>query len=104
MSKAQPRDRAWMPAEYTVRHVECLKALSEGKAGEHEQRIAYDWIVSIASGIHELSYRSDSDGGDRETAFAEGRRFVGMQIEKLAKMPPRILAAMRSQEEKKNGR
>ena len=57
--------------------------------------MALRWIVNVAAGTYEPSFRSDADGGDRETAFAEGRRYVGMQIVKLSNMPQNVVAAMR---------
>ena len=104
MSRAQkPRDKAWMPADYEVRDIECLQALAEGKAGEVEQKRALQWVIDRAAGDGELSFRSDDDGGDRETAFAEGRRFVALQIKKMISMPGPVVAAMRKKEERKNG-
>jgi hypothetical protein len=53
-----------------------LKALQAGTATAHQQGAVLDWIVKEASGIGAPSYRDDPYA----TAFAEGRRFVGIQI------------------------
>jgi hypothetical protein len=53
--------------------------------------MALNWIVHICAGAHSMSYRPGADG-DRDTAFAEGRRFVGNQILKqtlLRQAPPK---------------
>lgn len=47
-----------------------------------------EWRVC---GVGELSYRSDAIGGDRDTAFAEGMRFVGLQLQKVGALPMEIL-------------
>lgn len=83
-----------MPAAYDRADVLALKALAAGVANEGQQRRALDWIVNRAAQTYDLSYRSDADGGDRETAFAEGRRFVGLSAVKLINMPAMMLDAM----------
>jgi len=95
----KPRDKAWLPADYTPANIEAIKAVYRGDADAFQQRQVLDWIINNAAGAYELSFRSDADGGERETAFAEGRRFVGMQIVKLVNMSPDVVAALRN----KNG-
>lgn len=97
--KDKPRQRAWIPPDYNDAHVTALQALSRGEANEKEQKRALDWIINNCAGTYELSFRSDQDGGDRETAFAEGRRFVGMQVVKMVNMAPAVLQQLRN----KNG-
>lgn len=65
------------PAPFDVLIAASIKALAAGKASEHQQGIAYDWIMKQAAGIGSQSYR----GGDSHaTAFMEGRRFVAAQL------------------------
>ena len=97
---AKPRDPAWLPAKYETRDIECIKAVAKGEGGPEEQMRAIKWIIDIAAGDGELSFRSDGDGGDRETAFAEGRRFVALQIKKLRDMPGPVVAGIRAKEER----
>lgn len=80
------RDPAWKPVDYKDADVGALQALQRGDATEQQQKRALRWLVEKAAGTYEVSYRSDVDGGDRETAFAEGRRFVGLQTVKLLNM------------------
>lgn len=84
----------WKPVAYDVADAAALQALSEGRATPEQQIRALKWIVEIASGTYDLSFRPGSTG-DRDTAFAEGRRFVGMSCVKLTKLN---LAALRSQD------
>lgn len=95
----KPRDPAWKPVEYGAADIEAVQAVAAGVANEGQQKRALDWIINTVAGTYELSFRSDADGGDRETAFSEGRRFVGMQVVKAVNMSPQILAELR----KKNG-
>jgi hypothetical protein len=71
-----------------------VQALAAGTANEGQQKRALDWFIRTASGAYEVSYRSDADGGDRETAFAEGRRFVGLQAVKLLSLSGSAIDAM----------
>lgn len=92
------REPAWKPVAYTEAEAQAMRSLALGEATPAQQALALDWIVTVAGGVNEVSYFSDADGGDRETAFMEGRRFVGLQVQKLAVMPPSILARMRERE------
>lgn len=79
----------WEPAD-----VGSLQALARGEANAHQQQRALKWIIEAAAGTYDLSYQPDSE---RATSFAEGRRFVGLQVVKLLKLN---LTAMK---EVKNG-
>lgn len=76
---------AWLPANYKLADATALQALAAGTADATQQKRALTWIVNEAAGTYDLSYRP-GEGGDRETAFAEGRRFVGSQIVKMLKI------------------
>ncbi len=70
-----PRD----PAKYTKSVIYALKALQAGNANDDQQQRALAWVIKEAAGTYDSEYRET----DRETAFAGGRRFVGLQIVKL---------------------
>lgn len=59
-----------------------FQALARGDAAPHLQKRALQWLIAQAAGTYDLSFRPGADG-DRATAFAEGRRFVGLQVVKL---------------------
>lgn len=65
------------PAGFTAAQAGAIQALSRGQASEHQQRVAYDWLVKEAGGIGAQSFRA---GDSHATAFMEGRRFVAAQI------------------------
>lgn len=77
--KSQP----WHPAPYEEADTNAIKALAAGNANEGQQKRAIDWIINKLCGTYDLSYRPDSD---RDTAFAEGKRFVGTQLVKQMKL------------------
>lgn len=95
----KPRAPAWMPAAYEPNEVEAVRALSKGEATPEQQKRALDWVIHTAAATYDMPYRTDADGGERETSFALGRVFVGQQIVKLINMPPKLVAALRD----KNG-
>ena len=57
-----------------------IQALIKGEATPDQQRGAMHWLINQACGTYNISF---SEIGDRETCFAEGRRFVGTNIVKL---------------------
>lgn len=69
-----------LPPQYEVKHISAFQALERGEATDHQQKLALEWLILRASAVNDQSYWPDSD---RATAFAEGRRFVGLQIMKL---------------------
>lgn len=60
-----------------------IKALWAGEAQPHQQRAALDWIIREACMVNRQSYRADVDGGTGAAAFAEGRRFVGLELQAI---------------------
>jgi len=67
----------WEPADATA-----LQALVRGDCPPHLQQRAIKFIINMC-GMRDLSYRYGGLEGDRDTAFAEGKRFIGLQIGKL---------------------
>lgn len=81
--KPPPPGASWLPAKWEPADAAAIQALSGGLASPEQQRRALDWIITAASGTYELSFQPDSE---HATSFAEGRRFVGLQIVKLMKV------------------
>lgn len=79
----KPAAGPYIPPPYEPADVSAIQALARGDASPDLQRRALDWIINIAADTYGLSYRPDSD---RDTAFAEGKRFVGLQLVKLLKL------------------
>lgn len=53
-----------------------VSAVIAGAASKDQQIIASDWLMREAARVPDMSMQF-GPGGDRETAFAEGRRYVG---------------------------
>ena len=85
----KPDASPWKPIEWEPADVAAIQALARGDATADQQRRALDYIINSLAGTYDLSYRPNSD---RDTAFAEGKRFVGLQMVKALKIN---LAAIR---------
>lgn len=87
----KPDDHApWKPAKYELPDATSIQALAKGEANPDQQMRVLKWIIESAAGTYEPSYRPGQEG-DRDTSFAEGRRFVGLQIVKLLKLNTKVL-------------
>ena len=71
------------PAQYEPADMYAVKAVWAGTANERQQRRALEWILNNVCSTYDLSFRPDSQ---RVTDFAEGKRFVGLQIVKAVKL------------------
>lgn len=67
--------------------VYALKALHEGKATDEQQRLVINGLMGITA-YYDLSYRPNSE---RDTSFAEGKRFVGSQIVKMINLTSDVI-------------
>lgn len=63
--------------------VAALKAMGKGTARPDQQIAALNFIIETLAGTYDLSFRPDDKGGERDSAFAEGRRFVGLQLRRV---------------------
>src|SRR5690554_3290297 len=83
------------PADYDKSVVAAVKALVAGVASEAQQKRVMEWIIQDVARVHDLSMFTGPDG-ERLTAFAEGRRFVGLQVLKMLR--PEVLQALEASE------
>lgn len=83
----------WKPPKWELADAGALQALERGDADEHAQRRALKFIVETVCATYDMSYRPDSPS---DTAFAEGKRYVGLQIVKCIRMN---LSKLRSNED-----
>ena len=83
MASKPPTGAPYAPPPYTIQDIGALQALQRGDAPEHQQQHALKFIIETLCGTNDLEYRP---GSDRDSAFAGGRRFVGLQLKKLLKL------------------
>jgi hypothetical protein len=70
------------PAAYDIAEVAAFQAVARGVATGHQQQMVIQWLL-YASGKNGISY---VPGDTHATAFNEGRRFLGQQIDLLLKL------------------
>ena len=73
----------FLRCEWDLPTAAAVQALSAGTATPEQQKDFLNWLVNQACATYDISFQLE---GDRETAFAEGRRFVGTQVVKLLKL------------------
>lgn len=75
----------WATIEWADRLTEVgsLQGLMRGDAPADAQRKALDFIIHEIAATYDLSF---TPGDTHATAFAEGRRWVGLQIVRLLKV------------------
>lgn len=81
----EDRGKPHAPAGWTEQVAYAVRALYDGTADEGQQKLAMAWIEYVAGvgDFTDMSFRPGGHEGDRATAFAEGKRFVGLQIRKM---------------------
>ena len=90
MARKPPAGAAYAPAPYDIADIGAVQALARGDAEPHQQQRALRWIIEVVAGAYDASYRPDSE---RDTCFAEGRRYVGNTIIKATKLNTQLLKA-----------
>lgn len=78
-----PRPEPWIPPEWDPEDAHAVQAFMQGRASQDQQLRAAGFLVNQLCGTYDLSYRPS---GDRDTCFAEGKRFVGLQLVKFAQL------------------
>lgn len=78
-----PKAEPWKPSNYEIEDAGAIQALLRGEAMPHQQQRALTYIIETLCGTYDMSFRP---AGDRDTCFAEGKRFVGNQLVKLSKI------------------
>lgn len=79
-----------LPTEATAAEINAVKAIFAGQASEPQQRLGLAWIIK-ASALEDLSYRP---GDMQATAFAEGKRRVGLDIKRAIEMTAEKVEAL----------
>lgn len=82
MTKRAPY-QVWKSAPFTLADAKSLQALAQGIADEDQQKRALRWVVNNAGIINRSTYQPGGLDGERDSIFAQGRRFVGIQVMRL---------------------
>ena len=81
----------WVPPKYEIHDAVAIQAVTAGNATADQQRAAMKFIIESLAGTYNISYCPGGEDGRRDSDFAEGRRFVGLQLVKLIKLDISLL-------------
>jgi hypothetical protein len=76
----EPRPDA--PAEYDRQIMSAVTAFMQGLASEGQQVMVRDWILHNVCQVDGQAYYRGPDG-DRDTVFAQGKRYVANSLRKM---------------------
>lgn len=72
----------WLPAEYEIADAGSIQALQRGDATPDQQQRALRFMIHSLCGSYDSTYFPGPDGA-RDSDFAQGKRWVGLQLVKL---------------------
>lgn len=75
-----PQPEPWKPIAWDPPDVACIQALSRGDASPDQQKRAITLIINRLASTYDMSYRPNNAN---DTIFAEGKRYVGLQLVKM---------------------
>lgn len=77
-----PKKDPWLPPDRDDAVIWASLAFAKGQASESQQKLLWDWLMYSTGASDEfadLSFRPGEEGR-RATDFAEGKRFIGIQL------------------------
>ena len=72
-------------APWEVADASAFQALQRGDASPEQQQRALDWLIKVGAATYNATF---FPGAPDASAFAEGRRFVGLEVVKLLSVNP----------------
>lgn len=75
--------RPFHPPKYDKQVVIAFQMVHEGKGSPGQQQMVIDYVINEICRTYDMSYFPDNQ---RDTDFAEGKRFVGNEVIKLLKL------------------
>jgi hypothetical protein len=85
--KSQP-DRPWQIPRIDDADIFALQAIANGTASNAQQRRAYEYVIRALCETDRMTFWPGGEDGKRATDFAEGKRWVGLQLRRFEKMRP----------------
>lgn len=89
--KSRPKEQPsapWLLPPTDNPDIFAIQALSKGIANAGQQQHAWDYIVRILCQTDRMTFWPGGDDGRRGTDFAEGKRWVGLQLRRIEKLRP----------------
>ena len=82
----------WLPATYERADVVAWQAIQAGTADAVQQKRVLKWLIENLTGTYEMTFYPGGEG-PRNSDFAQGKRFVGLQVVKLLHLNPGLVPA-----------
>jgi hypothetical protein len=79
-------EKPWHSYRFEIADASAVQAMCRGEATAEQQLRVLDLVISKLGGNYDLSFRPGGRGGARETDFAEGKRFVALQLVTMTKV------------------
>lgn len=87
--KSQP-PAPWVAPTIEVADLFALQAVAKGVANEGQQRRAWGYIIRSLCETDRMTFWPGGEDGRRATDFAEGKRWVGLQLRRFEKVRPEM--------------
>jgi hypothetical protein len=91
MKPARPKsrpDRPWQIPRIDDADIFALQAVANGTASSAQQQRAFEYVVRSLCETDRMTFWPGAEDGKRATDFAEGKRWVGLQLRRIEKMRP----------------
>jgi hypothetical protein len=85
--KTQPNTPWQLPAT-TNSNIFAIQAVAKGIANEGQQRQAWEYILRTLCEIDRMTFWPGGEDGKRATDFAEGKRWVAIQLRRIERLRP----------------
>lgn len=93
----------WIPQAWQLADATAVQALLGGTGDAEQQQRVLRFIIENLCGTYDVSYRPGEDGR-RDTDFAEGKRWVGLQLIKLSRLSVGELRRLEDAQKQEPGR
>jgi hypothetical protein len=80
-----PKKDPWLPPDYDPTVIWAWRAFCKGEATPHQQQTLFAYIMYVTAASEEYADLSFRPGDQWATAFAEGKRQVGLMLRKLSR-------------------
>jgi hypothetical protein len=87
-SRPPQPDAPWKIPLTEREDVFAIQAIANGIASDGQQRRAYDYVVRLLCESDRMTFWPGGEDGRRASDFAEGKRWVGLQLRRLERMRP----------------
>lgn len=78
----------WRTPETDDPDIFALQAIARGIASEGQQQRAWAYIVATLCATDRMSFYPGGEDGRRASDFAEGKRWIGLQLRRIERMRP----------------